>query len=389
MTTVEQLVGDLLLRHNCVIIPSFGGFVAKQVSATIDYSSGKMMPPRKSLLFNKQLINNDGLLVNELSQANSITFNEASQEVTTKVDTWNATLNAGGRIELDRIGILFQDEEKNLCFEQDRFFNLLLESFGLGQVQFVAEKEAKVIERKLVPEPVETVIVAKMSAKEEPILEVVRDTPLIVAINKDQSVEKETVIASPRKRTKVWRYVAAACFLPIAFYSIWIPMKTDMLESGVISFNDFNPFHKTTEAKYSKSELDDLTSEVERSPTLQEQVETLPAEVDVYAYEYDEDFTIPVAVPEKENAPNNTEPTPTTNESFTPSVVHYIVGSFGEKANASKLVNKLNAAGLDAKIIGMHDGHHRVSAGSAMSIEKLQSIKDTVSNLGHKGWVLK
>ncbi|MEY3200216.1 MAG: hypothetical protein RJA13_2174, partial [Bacteroidota bacterium] len=58
MVSVEQLIGDLLVRHNCVIIPAFGGFVAKQTSASIDYKNGIMTPPRKSLLFNRQLINN-------------------------------------------------------------------------------------------------------------------------------------------------------------------------------------------------------------------------------------------------------------------------------------------------------------------------------------------
>ena len=37
MVSVEELIGELLLRHNCVIIPSFGGFVAKQTGASIDY----------------------------------------------------------------------------------------------------------------------------------------------------------------------------------------------------------------------------------------------------------------------------------------------------------------------------------------------------------------
>ena len=54
---IEELIGDLLLRHNCVVIPTFGGFVAGQTSATFDASKGTILPPRKSLLFNKQLIN--------------------------------------------------------------------------------------------------------------------------------------------------------------------------------------------------------------------------------------------------------------------------------------------------------------------------------------------
>ena len=144
MTTVEHLIGDLLLRHNCVIVPSFGGFVAKQVSAKIDYASGRMTPPSKSLLFNKQLINNDGLLINEFSQANELSFNQASKEVSAKVSLWREALKSGQRIELDRVGYLYNDAENNLCFEQDRFFNLLLESYGLGKVHFLSEEDVQI-----------------------------------------------------------------------------------------------------------------------------------------------------------------------------------------------------------------------------------------------------
>jgi nucleoid DNA-binding protein len=114
MVTVEKLIGNLLLRHNCVIIPSFGGFVAKKVSAKIDFSSGKMFPPRKSLLFNKQLINNDGLLINELSQANRISYETASNEIQSKVGEWNKSISAGERIEIDRVGYIYTDEERKL-----------------------------------------------------------------------------------------------------------------------------------------------------------------------------------------------------------------------------------------------------------------------------------
>ena len=74
MFTVEELIGNLLLRNNCVIVPSFGGFVAKQTSATIDYKNGVMLPPRKSVLFNRQLVNSDGLLVSEYASANKVIY---------------------------------------------------------------------------------------------------------------------------------------------------------------------------------------------------------------------------------------------------------------------------------------------------------------------------
>ena len=143
MLTVEQLIGDLLLQHNCVIVPSFGGFVAQRTSAKIDSAKGVIIPPKKSVLFNKQLINNDGLLIAALSQANSIPYSEAAGEVQAHINEWEARLQMGGRITIDRVGNLFYDQERNLCFEQDRFYNLLLESFGLSSVHFVSVADAE------------------------------------------------------------------------------------------------------------------------------------------------------------------------------------------------------------------------------------------------------
>ncbi|MDX2359447.1 MAG: hypothetical protein QNK23_01480 [Crocinitomicaceae bacterium] len=375
MTTIEQLLGDLLLRHNCVIVPTFGGFVAKQVSARVDFEAGKMSPPRKSLLFNKQLINNDGLLINELSQSNGLSYEEAQSQVHKKVEDWNRSLRNSGRIELDRIGYLYFDAEKNLCFEQDRFFNLLLESFGLGQVHFLTEQDVKIVERTIVQSEQETKIIPIEQAV------AVEKPEVLVAID-DKKEEK--VIVAPRR--KVWRYVAAACILPIAFYSAWIPMKTDVLESGVISLNDFNPFHTRTEGSYEQINSEEIPASDLSTPTIEEQIEGLPEDVKVYTYEFDEGFTIPVSL---ESAEFENSGPPVQEPVFQANAMHYIVGCFGQESNATNLVLKLQNAGLDAKIVDVQNGLHRVSAGSGISLEALSDVKATVSGLGYKGWTLK
>jgi hypothetical protein len=66
MSTEMQLnkqIIDLLFEHDCVIIPGFGGFVAQYSSASFEEISQSFVPPSKSILFNKNLINNDGLLL--------------------------------------------------------------------------------------------------------------------------------------------------------------------------------------------------------------------------------------------------------------------------------------------------------------------------------------
>lgn len=388
MTTIETLIGDLLLRHNCVIVPSFGGFVAKQISAKVDFNSGKMTPPRKSLLFNKQLINNDGLLINELAQANGCSFDVASNKVREKVENWNTSLKSGNRIELDRVGFLFLDDERNLCFEQDRFFNLLLASFGLGQVHFLSEEDVKIVEQKFIEiKPLEQQEEKIQHEKEEPVQK------MVVLPVKETVVKEIKVVEHPevkKQRSGTWKYIAAACFLPIAFYSIWIPVKTDVLESGVISLQDFNPFKQKVQEFY-QAPTQILTQEnkEEKVEKLSDKVDELSNEVEVYTYKFDEDFFVPVKIKPTEletqldEAPNNSD------ENFSVENLHYIVGCFSDKNNADNLVQKLKSQGLTAKIVDVHNGLHRVSAGGAVSEEGLNNIKMTATSLGLSGWVLK
>ncbi len=379
MTTVEHLIGDLLLRHNCVIVPSFGGFVAKQVSAKIDYASGRMTPPSKSLLFNKQLINNDGLLINEFSQANELSFNQASKEVSAKVSLWREALKSGQRIELDRVGYLYNDAENNLCFEQDRFFNLLLESYGLGKVHFLSEEDVQIAERINVQRELASAIVVEEKAA------------LAKAVEETENNKQEVpVIAHPtiqkKRKFKAWRYIAAACILPIAFYSIWIPMKTDVLESGMLSFKDFNPFHKTVKAQYKKNGIRFNSNTEQSRLSLEQKVSELPEEVQVYTYKYDDELYIPVAL-DKFEVRTKTERIP--NELLEVNAMHLVVGCFGEESNAINLVAKLKSKGLNASIVDLHNGLHRVSAGSAFSMEAIYKLREEVSALGYSAWTLK
>ncbi|NRA13746.1 MAG: HU-CCDC81 and SPOR domain-containing protein [Crocinitomicaceae bacterium] len=417
MTTVDQLIGDLLLRHNCVIIPSFGGFVAKPVSAQIDYRKGTMLPPGKSLLFNRQLINNDGLLINELSQANNISFDEASLEVSEKISSWNAALKNGGRIEIDRVGNLFFDEERNMCFEQDRFFNLLLESFGLGKVHFLTEEDVQIVEHKIEttrvyesPKPVvespkvekpviDTPMKMATVVEEAPIIEIkgprIKKEEKVLAFDGKSNDDQTNVIEHPAARKRrPWRYVAAVCILPIAFYSVWIPMKTDVLESGIISLNDFNPFYSSSDGRYKK---EDLTKEItvvkSDENSLEDEIANLDSDKKHYPYKFDDDTYIQVNLPDTEtiDIAENVEPTPQlseTQETFNASAINYIVGCFGNKANAENLVAKLKANGLEGRIYDKKNGLHRVTAGSALSLGSYHEIKSQADALGLSGWKL-
>lgn len=322
MVQAEQIISQLLLRHSCVIVPDFGGFVAKRTAAVIDHSKGIMLPPKKGLLFNRQLINNDGLLISELSTKENISFDEASQAVKSMVNQWNSTLNRGARVTIDKVGHLFFDQEKNLCFEQDRFFNLLLESYGLGKVHFVSKKE---------------------------------DAP-IIQINQ-----------GTKTRSSAWKYVAAACLLPVAFYSFWIPTKTNVLESGMFSLRDFNPFSETGPAKYSKE--DPVKSE-----------SNTPEDVEITDETYE--FLPGVTFPIKQEAQSlNESNTVNSNQD------QFIVGCFASEENANAMIRRIQSIGLNAYIFDQSNGLNRVSAGSCTTDASFEELRSKLASHGINGWI--
>ena len=256
-----------------------------------------------------------------------------------------------------------------MCFEQDRFFNLLLASFGLGKVSFEVEVQAE--------------------AQRIVIL------PVVPEIKVDQEVEEKIeeeeikIIPHPallKERTKIWKYIAAACFLPIAFYSVWLPMKTDVLQSGLVSMQDFNPFHTKAVAVYKlESVSTDFRTPESTTNSFENTVADLPADISVYTYKYDDALFIPVRINDDVTTTNENTETAT----FTVNSMHFIVGCFGNKTNAVNLVEKLNNLGLNASIVDVKNGLHRVTAGGAISLEGLSKIREEAKKLGLSGWTLK
>jgi len=387
---IEQLIGELLLRHNCVVVPSFGGFVARQTSAVVDSRNGVMLPPGKSLLFNKQLINNDGLLIASYAQSANVSYDEAAAEIQSKVIEWQQKLHAGERITIEKVGYLFLDQEKNIGFEQDRFFNLLLSSYGLGKVHFVSEEDIRIVAR---PEinPVEKTETA--TRQDIPVIEMIPAGEPVIGKIPDEI----PVLPLPAVKTtvKFWKYAAAAALIPIAFYSYWIPVKTRVLESGVFAIQDFNPFHTAQEGTYDARnwtfKLDTARMETE---TLDEMITSLPENVTILSYPFDNDLFIPVRTG---NQPETTAATVQTSAETTiePMAVsgsgyHLIAGCFGSESNAQNFVKDLKSKGMDAYVVDFHQGLYRVSAGKAADASLLQNAQSKIQALDIPGsWILK
>ncbi|MGJ8660763.1 MAG: SPOR domain-containing protein [Bacteroidota bacterium] len=397
---LEEAIVDLLLRHNCVVVPAFGGFIAQSTSATIDMRTGVMLPPRKSVLFNRQLINNDGLLISHLSNEGAMGYEGAEKYLKKHVSDWHHRLKEGQRVSIDKIGHLYLDAERNISFEQDRFFNLLLQSYGLNKVHFITEEEVKIAEYQHRPEKVNI----PLPIIEETIDFSPREIPVPESLPKQQAKVIELKEEEPVVRRRVWKYAVAAALLPIAFYTYWIPMRTNVLESGMISFKDFNPMYHSAEGVYQKKSFSFPESKEKGDKTLSESIEKLSDNVEVYSYKYDDDLFIPVRLKDEvKMAPIKVEKTesellnqseivvenkvkPVASASSGP---QYIVGCFSSADNAESMVDLLKSKGFNARIVDTKGGLTRVSAGGSDNMVEMDSIENKAIAAGFKGWILK
>ena len=396
MVTFEEIIGNLLLRHNCVVIPEFGGFVAKQTSARIDFEKGIVHPPKKSILFNRQLINNDGLMISEYAAAHQLSFEDAQTKIYDVTRSWMSELHAGRRISIDRVGYLFQDEEKNICFEQDRHFNLLMESFGLGQVHFIAQEDVEIVKRKIAVEDATAATVIPVHP------ELAVESPIEIASANEEQFENPFVAVTPqaKRSSNIWKYAAAVVALPIVFYSIWIPMKTDVLESNMLSFKDFNPFSSKAASQYeAPKEMNSIKKE--NFVTLDKQIEAInDDQTATFSYSLTEDTYVLVDLGKPTtnttDAPTVAQPTiaPTnTTSAAAPATVtgmHFIVGCFSDEVNAGTLIQDLKKKGFaNARVLDKKNGLYRVTLGNASTQSELDQFISKAKASGLEGWVLK
>jgi hypothetical protein len=130
-------ISELLCEHDCVIIPGFGGFVARPVPAQFSKAGNMLLPPGKSLVFNKNLSNNDGLLAGYMMEKESLPYKDAMLKIERLIAGCKSTLESRKRLELENTGLLYYNAENILLFEPSLHKSHEINSFGLVAVNAV------------------------------------------------------------------------------------------------------------------------------------------------------------------------------------------------------------------------------------------------------------
>jgi len=352
---LEKYICDLLYKHECVIVPGFGGFITNYEPASIEGATHTILPPRMFLVFNSGLTINDGLLATEISSRQQCSFDEAMQFIRREVTAWRERLKAGKQIMLPGIGSFAANSDFKLEFKPDQDQNFFDDAFGLtGLVIPPLQKR-----RRQRP--------ARPLAYQKPA----------------RRTTQRTI------RRLAW---AAAITIPLVAASIWSIMNYDTLRqyaeqhSGLISVFRAEPKTPVETYSYTAPETSSLT---EASIDVSE-----PVGEDFFPSEGTE-----VSGIDEESVADMNETTealpPAAAEIIQPPSIqsrayHIIIGSFENTINAQQLVDELNASGWNARLAESSQGMHRVSIASYINKQEALAQLDKIrEERNPNAWLLR
>ncbi|HKK38323.1 MAG TPA: SPOR domain-containing protein [Cryomorphaceae bacterium] len=350
-TELDKYVSELLFDYDCVIVPQLGGFVTNYKPAYFD--KGIAHPPSKELRFNKNLTKNDGLLSQSISSSEGLSIQEADAILHETVEKYLGTLKERGRIELNKVGILFIDENKQLRFKADTKVNYLRQSFGFESFAMPAEVVAKipVVEQKVVEKTVE------------------EETPVIP-------------MGEPSSYNKGIYWVAAATLLPFIGMSIYLGMTTDFKSPTQITPAELIPLGNSASPKYAAREITLSEEELNDETNYPENTLIFP-----FDFETNKVDSLGVWI----NMSDVSEEDVVEKTLVNQGIYHIIGGCFGEKQNADQFVNRLQARGYNASVLDLHKGLYRVKIESFANYdEALNELRSTRGDGSFpNAWLLK
>jgi len=109
------------------------------------------LPPNRSILFNNQLIDNDGLLINQIAKTEEISQERAKDLVLKFVEKNTTNLKKYRSLRFNKIGLFTLKNDNTIVFTQDLANNYNLDSFGMQSAVFTSVKRdnSEIIEGQL------------------------------------------------------------------------------------------------------------------------------------------------------------------------------------------------------------------------------------------------
>jgi nucleoid DNA-binding protein len=407
--TIWNSVKELLYKHDCVIMPNFGGFVCNPENARIDQVSHIITPPARRVMFNQNLKTNDGLLVQFVAQNFGLTYSEALKAIDSIIEEFKNKLEQTKQIDIDAFGTFRLNAEANYVFLPNKHNTYLYASFGLLPLQAT---------------PITDFIIGAKRTR------LFKDRKDIKPIGRKQRA-KNIVLKALTAVLVVMLGLNAYIFLTDSNLTGGAKINTTGIHSWFDSLmsNDNKPNELSSNELNSKTEKDTETTYIPESPVVinEEVITEIPAETkttqsntvesttlniaEVFAYStksapnfggysFNEDGSIVEPV-EKVVSQPIVEQTPvarslhitevTDIETNSSSITYHIIGGvFCDEANARKFYNMLKSKGFDAQLLlNKKINCNRVSYGKLNNRNEALRLKDSIKSAENpEAWIL-
>ena len=132
---LENAITELLMQHECVIIPNLGAFLLRSFPASANAFSGEIKPSGQTLFFNPSVITDDGLLLNKWRQTLGIDYATAQKSIQELVETISNNVKSKRSQPLGNLGNFFLHSDGKLLFLPSASVNLSKSAFGLAPIK--------------------------------------------------------------------------------------------------------------------------------------------------------------------------------------------------------------------------------------------------------------
>ncbi len=327
MQNLNKYISGLLFIHDCVILPGFGGFVTNYHKAEHNELNNTFLPPKKDVMFNKNLTYNDGLLINYLAKNRNIPYKKAEKLIRDEVQRAWLTLDKTGKVNFEGVGNFEYDKNGKLIFTPENSENFLPDSYGLYSFRF-------------------------------PPLNYQKNAHNIIPLYNHTSTMNESV-----KKTLKW--AAAAVTVTILSIAALIPIQKHNQANQTAGYSFNIPEEKS---------IEDIHSAMAVADTNMEEVITKNTDKRLALF-YSEDVSVNTDDIKKQNTDGY--------------IFHIIGGSYKDNANATEHAEQFRKKGFDAVVLNT-DNLYRISLcrynDKVNALHELRRIRSEEHN--DKVWML-
>jgi hypothetical protein len=349
--TIIQGISELLYNNDYVVVPGFGGFVAKHQLAYYSVSKSVLHPPSKKVLFNIQLKQNDGILAGWLKEKLNCDFNEVNKHLEEFSNYSKMLLDTKRRLEFENLGLFYLDFENNICFEPKADINFLIESFGLSSI---ALKEIEI--------------------------EIPVEKKVIETHDRFQKVE----VVKPVKKKNYKRIAALVIGIPFITVTLLLAV-TQIQPNSDFAANVFGI--KGSAGNYSTVNYNSNLSEL-NIPATEPYAVDANGYSSVKLFEEDKLTVVNISAPDKTEVKTKHHTihisTPGMSGKF-----QVVLGCFGIERNAEKMIRKLAKENITAGLSGVNaKGLHVVSGGGFNDKDSATAFLISIKDKCPSAWVM-